>query len=295
VVGCTLPVEQFYNRGDASQPVNLTRIQAKKDNLMGGCTNAYGAYEPPVIMSVTVYPEALPAYYYCATREEGNQSYPEEHKTLVVDLGEFTADYAIISTGDEIVDFSTHEHGIHLMVSHFRTLLARERHIEDVQSMPDSDVKAVISRGYIGSSLETPQAIAARIDVSDLVTEAAEYLNNMLQADTAGKGLLVTQCVAGGMLLKECGVLDTLIMLDQHPAYLAGTPSVRRNILINELLALLGQPSTSQPESDVVTAKPVTPVVEEVPVQHAPQTVQTPPTETKQTPAHRPALPKMGQ
>ena len=175
VVGCTLPVEQFYNRGDASQPVNLARIQAKKDNLMGGCTNVYGAYEPPVILSVTVYPEALPAYYYCATREEGNQSYPEEHKTLVVDLGEFTADYA--------VDFSTHEHGVHLMVSHFRTLLARERHIEDVQSMLDSDVKAVISRGYIGSSLETPQAIAARIDVSDLVTEAAEYLNNMLQAD----------------------------------------------------------------------------------------------------------------
>ncbi|NEG94354.1 ParM/StbA family protein [Leclercia adecarboxylata] len=183
VVGCTLPVEQFYNRGDASQPVNLARIQAKKDNLMGGCTNVYGAYESPVILSVTVYPEALPAYYYCATRAEGNQSYPEEHKTLVVDLGEFTADYAIISTGDEIVDFSTHEHGVHLMVSHFRTLLARERHIEDVQSMPDPDVKAVISRGYIGSSLETPQAIAARVDVSDLVTEAAEHLNNMLQAD----------------------------------------------------------------------------------------------------------------
>lgn len=119
--------------------------------------------------------------------------------------------------------------------------------------------------------------------------------SRLYEAGTAGKGLLVTQCVAGGMLLKECGVLDTLIMLDQHPAYLAGTPSVRRNILINELLALLGQAPTSLTESDVVTAKPVTPVAEEAPVQHAPQTVQTPPTETKQTPAHRPALPKMGQ
>ncbi|NEG94353.1 hypothetical protein [Leclercia adecarboxylata] len=119
--------------------------------------------------------------------------------------------------------------------------------------------------------------------------------SRLYEAGTAGKGLLVTQCVAGGMLLKECGVLDTLIMLDQHPAYLAGTPSVRRNILINELLALLGQPTTSLPESDAVTTQPVTPVVAEAPVQHAPQTVQTPPAEKKQPTAHRPALPKIGQ
>jgi hypothetical protein len=119
--------------------------------------------------------------------------------------------------------------------------------------------------------------------------------SRLYEAGTAGKGLLVTQCVAGGMLLKECGVLDTLIMLDQHPAYLEGTPSVRRNILIKELLALLGQTPTSQPESDAVTAHPVTPVVEEPQVQHAPQPVQTPPAETKHAAAHRPALPKIGQ
>lgn len=188
VVGCTLPVEQFYNRGDEAQPVNVERIQAKKANLMKRATNVYGAYESPVILSVKVFPEAFPAYYYCAskTRKDGAQDYPEEHKTLVVDLGEFTADLAIISTGNEFVDFSTHEHGVHMMVSHFRTLLARERqrfYLDDVQSMSDADVKAIITRGYIGATLETPAAIAARIDVTPLIKEAAEYLNQMLLAD----------------------------------------------------------------------------------------------------------------
>ena len=183
VVGCTLPVEQFYNRGDEAQPVNVERIQAKKANLMKRATNVYGAYESPVILSVKVFPEAFPAYYYCAskTRKDGAQDYPEEHKTLVVDLGEFTADLAIISTGNEFVDFSTHEHGVHLMVAHFRTLLAR--HLDDVQSMPDADVKNVIRRGYIGSDKDNPAAIAARIDVTHLIKESADYLNSLLLAD----------------------------------------------------------------------------------------------------------------
>ncbi|WCH25134.1 ParM/StbA family protein (plasmid) [Aeromonas salmonicida] len=179
VVGCTLPVEQFYNRGDEAKPVNVERIQAKKDNLMKRATNVYGAYDSPVILHVKVFPEAFPAYYYCASKTP--KDYPEEHKTLVVDLGEFTADLAIISTGDEFVDFSTHEHGIHLMVAHFRTLLAR--HLDDVQSMLDADIKSIIKRGYIGSDKDNPAAIAARIDVTHLIKESADYLNSLLQAD----------------------------------------------------------------------------------------------------------------
>lgn len=183
VVGCTLPVQQFYNRGDDANPVNAHRIQAKKDNLMKRCTNAYGAYDSPVILAVKVYPEAFPAYYYCAskTRKDGGKEYPEKHKTLVVDLGEFTADLAIIATGDEFIDFSTHEHGVHVMVTHLRTLLAR--HIDDVQAMPDAAIKEVIQRGYVGSDSESPAAIAARIDVTHLIKASADHLNKLLLAD----------------------------------------------------------------------------------------------------------------
>lgn len=190
-VGCTLPVEQFYNRGDSKNPIDSARIEAKIRNIQAACSNVYGAFEAPIVVHASVFPEALPAYYYCAYGERADRGeealdYPEEHKTLVVDLGEFTDDLAIISTDNEIVDFATHENGVHVMVAHFHTLLARESAtlgLADVKSMTDADVKAVITRGYIGSNLTTPAAVAARIDVKHLVTEAAEYLNARLLAD----------------------------------------------------------------------------------------------------------------
>ena len=112
--------------------------------------------------------------------------YPEEHKTLVVDLGEFTDDLAIIGTGDEIIDFATHENGVHKMVQHFHTLLIRESGrlgLSDPKSMQTVDLKAIIKRGYIGSQLNTPGAIAARVDVTPLIKEAACALNDLLLSD----------------------------------------------------------------------------------------------------------------
>lgn len=106
---------------------------------------------------------------------------------------------------------------------------------------------------------------------------------------TAGKGALVSQCVAGGMMLKECGILETINMLDQHPAYQAGTPSVRRALLINELIALLGnQAPVHQPTSDVLTAQPVAPVVAPSP---APQTPAASDTAAKD--GQKPDLPRI--
>lgn len=188
VVGCTLPVEQFYNRGDAQNPYDEERQKLKGRNLMKAVKNVYGAFETPKVILVKVYPEALPAYYYCASasRTGDKPDYPEVHKTLVVDLGEFTADLALISTDDEILEYATFEHGIHVMVDHFHTLLIRDAArlgISDAKSMTAADLKIIISRGYLGSNLNTPAAIAARVDIANQINEAANYLNNLLQDD----------------------------------------------------------------------------------------------------------------
>ena len=112
----------------------------------------------------------------------------------------------------------------------------------------------------------------------------------LYETGAAGKGSLVTQCVAGGMMLKECGILETINMLDQHPAYQAGTPSVRRALLINELIALLGnQAPVHQPTSDVLTAQLVAPVVAPSP---APQTPAASDTAAKDP--QKPDLPRLG-
>ena len=56
-----------------------------------------------------------------------------------------------------------------------------------------------------------------------------------------GKQLLLSQCVAGGTLLKECGLLELAASICESEAYItATTPSQRRAILLGELGALLG-------------------------------------------------------
>lgn len=87
-------------------------------------------------------------------------------------------------------------------------------------------------------------------------------LARLYETGAAGKGALLAQCAAGGMMLKECGLLDTITMLDQHPAYQEGSPSERRAILIKELLAMLGsQVEVHQPTRSDITQPEAAPVV----------------------------------
>lgn len=56
-----------------------------------------------------------------------------------------------------------------------------------------------------------------------------------------GKQLLLSQCVAGGTLLKECGLLELAASICESEAYItATTPSQRRALLLGELGALTG-------------------------------------------------------
>lgn len=54
-----------------------------------------------------------------------------------------------------------------------------------------------------------------------------------------GKQFLTYQCIAGGMLLRECGLLELTISICESEAYItAATPSQRRALLLGELGAL---------------------------------------------------------
>jgi len=205
VVGCTMPAEQFYNKGDDHNPFDEERQKAKGRNLMKRITNVYGGIKPPRVLIVQAFPEGLPAFFWLAYGERHGErpKYTENQTTLIVDLGEFTADLALVGSGaeDEVLAYSTHEHGIHVMVERFRALLAREG-IQDAKSIPTANLKNIIQCGYIGTDLETPEAIAARVDISHLVAEAAEYLNDLLLEDirelTRGVQLTRIGFVGGG-------------------------------------------------------------------------------------------------
>lgn len=186
-LGCTLPTAQFYT-GDNDHPIALDRIEDKRVNLMKSITNISGEAVSPIIDGITVYPEAIPAYVYCSQDENGNiaEDYPEEHTTLVVDLGRFTCDMAIVSTGYQISGYKTTENGVHKLTDYLLTLLNRNAislGLSDTESYSEDQIKHIINRGYIGSNSEKDSAIAARKDVTPLITEAKEHLSSILFAD----------------------------------------------------------------------------------------------------------------
>lgn len=182
-LGVTLPTEQFYNR-NSEELINKARIEAKKANLLVPCENYNGAFHTPNIAGVRVYPEAIPAYVYCSM--EGGEDYPEEHTTLVIDLGRYTCDMAIVTTGYNITNFITTENGVHKLVDRFKVLLQQNADrlgLHDISGFSSTNIDQMIDLGYIGSTLNTEKAIASRKDVSDLVQEAKEHLNDLILAD----------------------------------------------------------------------------------------------------------------
>lgn len=219
-IGVTLPLDQYYMPANTGgDPRNWDRIKAKEDSLKRAVISENGVSTPPNILHVTVYPEAITAYIYCAYADRPGEDreaigdYPERHKTLVVDLGEFTADLAVLATGNEVVSYATYEHGVHKMVEHFRTLLIRDSaklDLPDITATPAADLKLAIERGYIGSDADTKAAIAARTDVSSHIKEAADELNRLLLEDiralTRGQLKSLTRVVfvgGGANLLRE--------------------------------------------------------------------------------------------
>ena len=207
-VGCTLPVNQYYKANAGGDRRNVERIKAKQASLKKEVTNMFGVAKPPRVLSVAVYPEALPAYYYCAYGARPGENvaeYPDEHMTLVVDLGEFTCDLAIVTTDNEIQDIATHEHGVHRMVEHFRALLMRDSAalgLPDLSAASTPTLKALINRGFFGSTISTPEAIASRIDVTSQIREAASTLNELISDDIhkmiRGKEAVLTRIVFVG-------------------------------------------------------------------------------------------------
>lgn len=184
-LGVTLPTSQFYT-GDDTNPINKARIQAKRENILQTVTNYTGNYPSPNVVGALVYPEAIPAYVYCVQSSENPDEYPEDHLTLVVDLGRFTCDIALIGTGYQVIDFATTEHGVYKLVDKFKQLMTRhsaELNLSDLSGFSDHLIDQIIELGYIGSTLETPSAIAARKDVSALVQEAKEFLAGLIIAD----------------------------------------------------------------------------------------------------------------
>lgn len=144
---------------------------------------------------------------------------------MIVDLGKFTNDMAIITTGDTVRNWETTENGTHKFIQNMRNQIAKIG--EQVEYWTDTQILDVVAQGYIGSTLETEKAIANRIDMSEAIAHCQEQLFKLIEEDVieflkASKmsmGGLTRICLIGGgahiigeLMMEEMNTVVTIPM-----------------------------------------------------------------------------------
>lgn len=183
IIADTLPADQFY-AGDGK--IDSARIQAKKDSLMMPVSNYTGAILPPRIVDVKVYPEAVPAYYSAYFLPDGNVNpiFDAIRTAIVVDVGRFTCDIAVINSDYQVVHRRTSEKGVHIMLQRLHVLIQENQAALGIKEAKEISLGAmddIVRQGYIGSRIEA--FASRRKDVRHLIAQAASELAEIIREE----------------------------------------------------------------------------------------------------------------
>ncbi|WP_147200840.1 ParM/StbA family protein [Pantoea sp. CCBC3-3-1] len=182
VIADTLPADQFY--GDNG--INKTRIDAKKASLLQPVSSYSGDVEPPNVLNAIIYPEAVTAFVSASVLPDGsdNPVFEGVNRCIIVDLGRFTCDIAIVSGELDILNRVTTEHGIHTMIKRLHHLLQEhqeELNLSEAKEISLSALDGFIERGYVGSQAKAREHL--RRDIRPLVEQAARELADQIRND----------------------------------------------------------------------------------------------------------------
>ena len=182
VVADTLPADQFY--GDNG--INYARIEEKKKNLMQPITSYTGKIQPPRVIHSVIMPEAVTAYVSASVMPDGslNPAFEGVARCIIVDLGRFTCDIAVVNSSLDVLNRITTEHGIHVMVQrlyHLIQLHEKELGLSEAKELNMASMDGFIERGYIGSQAKAREA--HRKDIRHLIKQAAKELADQIEND----------------------------------------------------------------------------------------------------------------
>ncbi|WP_318491854.1 ParM/StbA family protein [Photobacterium leiognathi] len=190
-LGVTLPTAEYFS-GNGKNPINLAKIEAKKKNIMGELTNVSGLLKRPNIVAVRVYPEAIPAYVYCAnegiTSASGAiQDYRKDEVNLVIDLGHYTCDIARITNGLNITAKASFDHGVNMLLDRYRTKLSIEFSQPYINKMSLEKIKTSFEEGQwrIGSELHDTTEI-----IDSLTVNFFRELTRKIEDAIGGEGMI---------------------------------------------------------------------------------------------------------
>lgn len=181
IIGETLPADQYYG----AETLNHARIEAKKVSLMTPVTNYTGSLKSPNILGVKVYPEAVPAVFSASVLPNGDLDprFAKVESKMVIDLGHFTDDIALLDEENQVVRKFTSENGVHTMLKEIYTLVQA-----DANKFPHYDVKslsldaidrAIRDKGCITSGWDNSVAI----NLLPYIEEATSHLIQRIKSD----------------------------------------------------------------------------------------------------------------
>lgn len=203
ILGCTLPAGAFYK----NMRQNKELVEQKRKNLLTKMVNQDGALQSPDILSVSIYPEAIPAFFYVSTNEKGRllPEYSDIERVIVVDVGQFTCDIAQLAISTEngtrninLENMLSTENGIHVLHNNLRSKLTAKNidRLQQPDRLTRAQLETLIERGYVGSS----KVIEKRVDITGEIDAARRELSMTIRND------IRTMC-------RELATVDTLILV----------------------------------------------------------------------------------
>ncbi|MGX9459393.1 hypothetical protein ACWU37_20915 (plasmid) [Photobacterium damselae subsp. damselae] len=102
-------------------------------------------------------------------------------------------------------------------------------------------------------------SIATKLNISGSNGDSLERFCMMYSDRTGGKSALVADCLAGGTILKETGLLDLILNLDKNVEYRTATNTAKTRMLLDELSELFGAASHKNVSPQVTKTESVTP------------------------------------
>ncbi|UTM60458.1 hypothetical protein L4174_023620 (plasmid) [Photobacterium sp. CCB-ST2H9] len=81
-------------------------------------------------------------------------------------------------------------------------------------------------------------SVSTKFNVEGEDQDAADRFCDLYNSKRSGKSALINELVSGGMILKESGLIDLVMNLDQDPAFRAAPNTQKTRMLLAELSQL---------------------------------------------------------
>ena len=221
-VSVTLPVGHFYQK-DGDSPINQGLINKKIKNLKGDISSACDA---PLanIVSVHVYPEAVPAVFDVSRDETGklNEGYTDGMRFLCIDIGGTTTDVSLISSAGEVEKFDSFDAGVINIAKKFTRLLANS----DMPAFQGIDLplhaaeQALKEKSFAGVDVTSYIEAAYQEFVDKIINDIEVLIDNLNIIDkviiVGGGASLIGNAISN--MLKEVGQsLDVPVIVPNNP------------------------------------------------------------------------------